>query len=158
VLLVGVVLEHAAQIAGVGSSVLVDDVAEDQHLAVAENIGGHPVEGAPVDAQPQIALLLRGEAADRGAVEGEVFVGTKQKLLVVVEQVQAAFQVGEQHGYGLDPLLIGQVLQPLLANLAGRNAIGAVSFGFQVLLFQLLVRESKKIAVVCGHGSPLCQR
>ena len=153
-LLVGEALEHPTQIARVGSSVFVDDVAEDQHLAVAEDIGRHPVEGAPVDAQAQIALLLGGEAADRGAVEGEVFVGPENKLLVVVEQVQAAFKVTEEHGHGLDPLLVGQVLQPFLANLVQCNAVSAVGFGFQVLGFQLLIGESEKIAIVSGHGTP----
>ena len=62
--LVGVVLEHAAHVAGVRRAVLVDDVAEDQHLAVAENVGRHPVEGGPVNAQAQVALLLRRESAD----------------------------------------------------------------------------------------------
>ena len=95
--LVGVVLQHAAQVAGVGRSVLVDHDAEDQHLAVAEHVGRHPVEGAPVDAQAKVALFLRGEAANRRAVEGQVLVGAEQKLLVVVQQVQAAFEVGEQH-------------------------------------------------------------
>ena len=119
--LVGVGLQHAAQVAGVRCAVLVDDVAEDQNLAVAEDVGGHPVEGAPVDAEAQIALLLRGEAADGGAVEGEVLVGAEEELLVVIEQMQAAFEVGEEHGDGLDALLIGEILQPFFADLIGRR-------------------------------------
>jgi hypothetical protein len=69
--------------------------------------------------------------------------------------VQAAFEVAEQHGDGLDPLLVGQVLQALFANLVGRGAAGAIGLGCQVELFQLLVRESEKIAIFSGHGSPL---
>jgi murein endopeptidase len=69
-------------------------------------------------------------------------VGAEQELLVVVEQVEAAFEVGEEHSYGLDPLLVGQVLQPLLANLMGGHAIVSVGLGFQVEFFQLLIRES----------------
>ena len=145
--LVRVALEHAAQVAGVRRSVLVDHVAEDQHLAIAEDIGRHPIEGAPVDAQAQIALLLRREAADRRAVEGQVLVGAEQKLLVVVEQVQAALKVGEQHGHGLDALLVGQVLQPLFANLVGRHAVGAVGLGFQV---QFLPAPRRRELENCG--------
>jgi len=52
-----------------------------RQLAVAEDVGGNPVEGAPVDAQAQIAFLLGGEAADGGAVEGEVLVGTSRNFL-----------------------------------------------------------------------------
>ena len=152
--LVGVVLEHAAQVAGIEGAVLVDDRAEDQHLAVAEHVGGHPVEGAPVDAQTQIALLLRGEAADRRAVEGQVLRGAQQELLVVVEQMKPAFEVAEQYGYGLDSLLVGQILDPFFADFAGCNAVGAIGFGSQVEFFQLLIGESEKIAVLSGHGSP----
>jgi hypothetical protein len=140
-LFVGVGLEHAAHVARVGAAVLVDDVAEDHYLAGAEDVGRNPIEGAPVNAQAQIALLLRRKAADRRAVEGQVLIGLEQELLVVVEQVKAAFEVAEQHGDSLDPLLIGQVLQPLLTNLVGRNAIGAVCLGLQVEFFQLLVGE-----------------
>jgi hypothetical protein len=56
--------------------------------------------------------------------------------------VKATLEVREQHRHRLDPLLVGQVLQPLVADFISRNAIGAVSLGFQVLLFQLTVRKS----------------
>src|SRR6185312_17352594 len=69
---VGIALEHAAHVSGVAVSTLVDDFAEDQYLAGSENVGRGVVEGAPIDAQTQIALALRGEAADGGAVEGQV--------------------------------------------------------------------------------------
>ena len=134
-----------------GRSVLVDHVAEDQHLAVAEHVGRHPVEGAPVDAQAQVALFLRRESADRRAVERQVLVGAQQKLLVVIQQVQAAFEVGEQHRDGLDPLFVGQILQSLFADLIRRHAVHAVGFRLQIQLFQLVVRESQKIAVLSGH-------
>ncbi len=153
-LLLGVSLEYAAQVARIGGPVLVDDVAEDHHLAGAKHVGRHPVEGAPVDAQAQIALFLRREAADRGAVEGQVLVGAEQELLVVVEQVQTALEVGKQHGDSLDPLFVGQVLQPFFTNFIRRNAVGAVGLGLQVLLFQLIIGKSQKIAVFSGHGSP----
>ena len=146
--LVGVSLENSAQIAGVGCAVLVDDRAENQHLAVAEHVGGNPVEGAPVDAQAQVALLLRGKSANRRAVEGQILMGAQQKLLVVVEQVQAAFQIREQYRHCLDVLLVCQVLDPLIANLLDRQPAHAVCLGLQVQFFKLLVREGKKIPVV----------
>jgi len=69
-------------------------------------------------------------------------VRAEQELLVIIEQVQAAFEIAEQHRHSLDALLVGQVLQPLLANLIRRYAAGAFGLGFQVLRFQLLVGES----------------
>ena len=91
-------------------------------LPLPKTSAGHPVEGAPVDAQAQIAFLLRGESANRGAVEGQVLVGPEQKLLVVVQQVEAAFKVGEQDRHSLDPLLVGQIFHPLFADLHQRRA------------------------------------
>jgi len=54
--LVAVGFEYAAQIAGIGRPVLIDDGAEDQHLSVAKHIGGHPEKRAPVDAEAKIAF------------------------------------------------------------------------------------------------------
>ena len=103
--------------AGVRRAALVDDFAEHQHFAGAEDIGRRPVKCRPVDAQPQIALALRREAANRGAVKGEVVPALDQELLVVVEHVQPAFEVAEEHGHGLDALFVGQILQPLFLDL-----------------------------------------
>jgi len=150
---VGVLLEHAAEIARIRLAILVDDRAEDQHLAGAEDVGRHPVEGAPVDAQAQIALFLRGKSADRGAVEGQIVVATEQKLLVVVEQVQAAFQVAEKHRDRFDLFGVSQVFQTLLSNFVGGHAIEAVGLDGQVSIFQLCVAEGQKIAVGIGHGT-----
>ena len=113
----GIPLEHAANIGGVRCTTLVDDLAEDQHLARAEDVGRRPVEGAPIDAQPQIAFALGGEAANRRTVEGEIVPALDEKLLVIVEHVQPAFQIAEEHGHGLDPLFVGQILEPLFADL-----------------------------------------
>ena len=148
---VGIALQHAADVARVERPVLVDDGAEHQHLAVAEHVRRHPVERAPVDVQPQVALFLRREPANRRAVERQVLVGPQQKLLVVIQQVQPAFQVGEQHRDCLDPFFVRKVLQTLLADLIRRHAIQAVGFRLQIELFQLAVRESQKIAVLSGH-------
>ena len=101
---VGKTLQHAADVGSIGLAVLVDDLAEDQHLAGTEHVGWRPVECAPVDAQTQIALALRGKAANRRAVEGQVVPALDQEFLVVIEHVQAAFQVAEQDGDGLDAL------------------------------------------------------
>src|SRR6202012_5673058 len=67
VLLLGKGFEHAADIGGGDCAALVDDFAEDQHFAGSEEIGGGPVEGAPVDSQAQVALPLGGKSAYRGA-------------------------------------------------------------------------------------------
>ena len=102
-----VLLEQAAQVGRVGLAVAAQHLAEHQHLARAEHVGRQPVEGAPVDAQAQVGLLLRREAAHRAAVEGQVVLALEQELLVVVQHVQPAFEVGEAHRHRLDALLVG---------------------------------------------------
>ena len=153
-LLVGEGLEQAAHVAGVGRAVLVDDLAEDQHLAGAEDVGGRVVEGAPVEAEAKIALALRGEAADGGAVEGEIVEALDEELLVVVEHVQPAFEVGEEHGDGLDTLVVGEPLQTLFLELVDGDALLALFFGLEVQLLKLFVRQLEKVAVFARHSTP----
>ena len=148
-------LEPGAQVALVRRAVLVADVAEDEHLAGPEHVGGQPVEGRPVDAEPQVGLGLAGEAADRRAVEGEVVGRLQEELLVVVEHVEAALEVGEADGHRLDALLVGQVLHPRVADLARVLAGHAVGLGLEVHLLQLLVRDLQKVAKRRVHSSPL---
>ena len=136
---VGIALQHAANVAGVGCAALVDDFAEHQHFAGAEHVGRRPVERAPVDAQAQIALALRGEAADRRAVEGQVVPALEQELLVVVEHVQPAFEIAEEHGHGLDPLFVGQVFQALFLDLVGCDAVPALLLRLEIQFFQFVV-------------------
>ena len=80
------------------------------------------------------------------AVEGEVVVALDQELLVVVQHVQPAFEIAEEHGHRLDALLVGQILEPLFAELVGRNTVPALLLGREVQLFELSVREFEKIA------------
>ena len=115
---------------------------------------GRPIERAPVDRQAQVALALRGEAADRRAVEGEVVVALEQEFLVVVEHVQAAFEVAEQHRHGLDALLVGEILQPFFLDLVGGDTLPALLLRPQVQLFQLVVRQRQEIAKFGRHASP----
>src|SRR5450755_5123432 len=100
---VGISLQDGAKVRAIGAAILVDDFTEDHYLARTEDIGGTPIEGGPVDAEAQIALFLGGKAADGGAVEGEIIPAFGEELLVVIEHVQAAFEVAKQHGDGLDP-------------------------------------------------------
>src|SRR5258708_29464947 len=67
---VGIVLEHAANVGREGLAVLGDDVAEDQGLAGPQNVGWYPVENSPVVAQTHVALSLCGKASDRTTIEG----------------------------------------------------------------------------------------
>jgi hypothetical protein len=76
-----------------------------------------------------------------------------EELLVVVEHVQAAFKVAEHDGHGLNPLLVGQVLQALFLKFVHRNPLGALFFGFQVELFELSVGQAEKIRQM-RHMSP----
>jgi len=69
--------------------------------------------------------------------------------------VEASFEIAEEDGDGLDALLVGEVLDAPFPNLVSVEAVGAVGLGFKVLFFEFLIREGKKIAEFCGHGSPL---
>ena len=151
---VGVLLEHRAQVAGVERAVLVDDDAEDQDFAVAEDVGGNPVKRAPVNAEAQVALLLRGKTANRGPVKGEILVGVEKEFLVVIEQVQAAFKIREQDRHRLDALFVGEVFQTRFFDLVDGNPADAFMLGLQILFFKLLIGEGKEIAVISRHGSP----
>ena len=93
-------------------------LAEDEHLAGAEDVGRRPVERAPVQSQTQVALALRREPTNRGAVERQVVGRLDQELLVVVQHVQPTFEVAEQNGDSLDAFFVRQVFEPLLLNLS----------------------------------------
>ena len=121
------------------------------HFAGAENVGRPPVKSAPIDAQPQIALLLRGESANRRPVEGQVVPALDEQLLVVIEHVQAAFQIAEQNGHGFDAFLVREVFQAFFLNLADRNALHALFLGVQVQFFQFAVRQVEKVLQFSSH-------
>src|SRR5580698_4714976 len=154
VLFLGIGLEHAPDIGGIDCSTLVDDFAEDQYFASSEVIGGGPIKGAPVDSQAQVALPLGGKSADRGAVKGEVVPALDQEFLVVVEHVQAAFQVAEENGDGLDAFFVGEVFQPFFLNLVLGHTILPLLFRFHIQRFEFVIREREKIAQFVRHGSP----
>ncbi len=103
--LFGKFVEQAANVSHVRLATFIDHVAEDQDFAGAKDVSRAPVEGGPIQMQAQVALPLRGEAADRRAVKREVVKALDEEFFVVVEHVQAAFKVAEEHGHGLDPLL-----------------------------------------------------
>ena len=114
--LLGVFHQASAEIRFVWLAVLAQHGTEDQNLARTEDVRRHPVEGPPVDAQTQIAFGDLGEAADGRAVEGEL-VGAQQEFLVVIQHVQAAFQIRESDGHGLDALLAIQIIAALFFDL-----------------------------------------
>ena len=137
--------------ARVGRAVLIDDLAEHHHLAGAEDVAGAPVEGAPIHVQTKIAFALRGEPADRRSVEGEVVPALDKELLVVIEHVEAAFQVAEQDRDRLDALLVRQVPQALLLNLVHGHATLTLRLGSQIQFFQLPVGERQKVLQFGGY-------
>ncbi len=139
-------LEPGPDVAGVGAAVLVLDFAEGQHLARPEDVGRQRVEGRPVDGEAQVGLGLAREAADRRAVEGQVVGRLEQELLVVVEHVHPAFEVGEADRDRLDALLVPEVLEPRLAHLLRILARHAVGLGGEVHLFELVVRDLQEVA------------
>src|SRR5882672_9325462 len=105
--ILGQALEHAADVGTIRRAILVDNFAKHQHLARAKIVSGSPVEGAPVDTEAQIALALRGEAANRRTVEGKIVPALDEEFFVVVEHVQAAFEVAEEDRYGLYARFVG---------------------------------------------------
>ena len=133
--------QRAANVRAVGRAIFINDFAEDEYFAGAEDVRGPPIKSAPIHGQAQIAFALRGESANRGAVEREVVPALYEKFLVVIEHVQTAFQVAEEHGDGFDALLVGEVLDALFLNLVRRKAILALFLGFQVELFEFIVRD-----------------
>ena len=150
----GVSFQHAPNIRAIGRAVLVDHFAEHQHLAGPKNIRRPPVKRAPIHRQPQIALALRRKPANRGPVKRQVVPALDQKLFVIIQHVQAAFEVAKEHRHGLDPLLVCQVLDPLFLNFVRGNAVLALLFGFQVQLFEFVIGKSKEITQFVRHESP----
>ena len=144
----------AANVGFVGRAVFVDDFAEDEHFAGTEDVGRPPVKCAPVDAEAEVGFALRGEATDGGAVEGEVVVALDEEFLVVIEHVQAAFEVAEEHGDSLDALFVGKVLDALFLNGVRGHAVEALLLGLEIQLFQLVVREGQETTQFSRHVSP----
>jgi len=65
--------------------------------------------------------------------------------------VQAAFEVAEQHRHRLDPLFVGQVLEPLFPDLVRINALLALFLRLQIQFFQFVIRQSQKIPQFVGQ-------
>jgi hypothetical protein len=138
---VGVALQDSANVRGVRCAVLVDDVAENKNFARTEDVGGSQIEGTPIHGETKVAFALGGEPANGRAVEGEVVPALDEELLVVIEHVQAALEVAEEHGDSLDALFVGEILEALFLNVVRGNAVLALYFRFQIQLFQLVVRK-----------------
>ena len=77
-----------------------------------------------------------------------------QKLLVVVQHVQPAFEIAEKHGHRLDVLFVGQILKPLFLDLVRGYAVLTLLFRLQIQLLQLVIRECQKVAQIVQHESP----
>src|ERR1019366_8349243 len=101
---VGKRFQHATDIGRIRGTALVDDIAKHQDLSWTKNVRRSPVEGAPIDAQAQVAFSLRREPADGRTVEGHVVPVLDQEFLVVVEHVQATFEIAEQQRHRLNAL------------------------------------------------------
>src|SRR3984885_7023153 len=147
-------LQNAANIRAIRSTVLIDHLAEHHHLARAKNIRRHPVKRGPINPQPQIALPLSRKSANRATVEGQVVVALHQELLVVIQHVQTAFKIAEQHRHRLDPPLVGQILQPLLANHIGRNPLPPLLLSSQVQVLEFTVGKLQKITKFAQRLTP----
>ena len=137
--IIGVLLQHPAQIPLVGLAILSNHNAKDQHLPRPEHIRRHPVERAP------IGHLVQIEVDDLDHLRrGLRFTKTRE-----------AAQIAEQHRHRLDPLLIRQIFQAFVANLVNGKPAHPVRLGFQVHLLQLGIVQSKKIAVRIRHETLL---
>src|SRR5262249_42285082 len=65
-------LQHGAQIAGVGCSVLIDHLTEYKYFAGAEDVRGSPEKSGPIDSQTEVAFALRRKSTNGRSVEGKV--------------------------------------------------------------------------------------
>ena len=130
--IVGVALQDSSNVSGVRRTVFVDHVAEDKDFAGSKHIRWRPIKRPPIHGQPQVAFALRGESTDRGAVKRQIVPALNEKLLVVVEHVQTAFEVAEQHGHGLDALFICQILNAFFLNFVRVHSFLTLLFGFQI--------------------------
>ena len=124
---------------GVGLSVFVNHFAEDQHFSGAKDVGRPPVKSGPIDPETQIALMLRGKPANGRTVKGKVVPTFDEKLLVIIEHVQAAFQIAEKHRHGFDSFLLRQILQALFPHLLDGYSLHPLFLGCQVQVFQFAV-------------------
>ncbi len=115
---------------------------------------GRPVERGPIDSEPQVALALRREAANRRTVKGKIIPALDEKLFVVIQHVQAAFEITEEHGHGLDPLFVGQILEPFFLDLADRERGSCAAPLPPDSVFEFIVSECQEITQFVGHGYP----
>src|ERR1043166_9650062 len=65
----------------------------------------------------------------RGPIKCQVVPALYQELLVIVQHVEAAFEVAEEDGYGLNAFFVGKILDALFLNFVRRNAVLALLFG-----------------------------
>src|SRR6267378_3183621 len=151
---ISVALQHSSNVGGVRRTVFVNYVPEHQDLSGPEDVCRRPVKRAPIHRQPQIAFALRRESANRRSVERQIVPALDQKLLVVIEHVQAAFEIAEQDGHRLDALFIRQILEAFFLNLVLGNSFLTLLFGSQIQLLQLIIGKGKKISQFVRHESP----
>src|ERR1700735_3109920 len=88
-LLIGEILQDSTDVARVVGAIFVNYFAKYENLARTKNVGWGPIKSAPIKSQAKIALPLRREAANGRPVECEIIVTLDQKLLVVVEHMEA---------------------------------------------------------------------
>ena len=62
--------------------------------------------------------------------------------------MQPAFEVAEEHGHGLDALLVSEVLDPVFLDLFRRDALFPLFFGLKIQGFEFFVRELKEAAQI----------
>ncbi len=136
-------LEASAEVRIVRRAVAIEDRREEQHLAGTEHIGRHPADRREIDLKTQVRFVLRREASDRRAVEGEVLERVEEELLVVVEHVQSAFDVREADRHRFHFLLPLEPRDVFTLEHARRDARRAI-LGLPVHLFELLVWDLKK--------------
>ncbi len=152
----GEFLEQTANIGRVHLAFARHHVAEDENLSGTEDIRRSPIKGAPIEEEPQIALALLRESADRRAVERQIVVRLEKKFLVVVEHVQATLEVAEQHRDRFDARLVSEVSQAFLLQILHLHAGVPLAFGLEIELFQLGIGERQKIAQFSRHSAALC--
>jgi hypothetical protein len=60
--------------------------------------------------------------------------------------VQAAFEVAEEYGYGLDALFVRKILEPFFLEGVSGNAVFPLFLSFEIEVFQFFIAKCQKVA------------
>ena len=143
---VGIVFEEAARVSGVGGAVDILDKPEDHDLARPEDVAWQPAETAPVDGEAEVAFSLLRKTVDRRTVESQRVMGLFEEFLVVVEHMEAAFEVRKTDGHGFQLAFVVEIAEIFFTQGVVVHVVLDIRFGFEIQGFEFVVRNFFEIA------------